>query len=68
MADSKASEVFTKMLEKNNKNINNTNKQTLGSALGSSTARTLPFRKMGLKERYESLLTTSCGHHEIETQ
>ena len=26
MTDSKASEVFTKMLEKNNKNINNTNK------------------------------------------
>merc|ERR1712168_1510779 len=65
MADSKASEVFTKMLEKNKKN---TNKQTLGSTLGSSTAGNLPFRKMGLKERYESLLTTSCGHHEIETQ
>merc|ERR1711970_19845 len=31
---SKASEMFTKMLEKNNKNINNTNKQTLGSKLG----------------------------------
>merc|ERR1712126_42857 len=43
MADSKASEVFTKMLEKNNKNINNTNKQTLGSTLGSSTAGNLPF-------------------------
>merc|ERR1712168_727062 len=41
IADSKASEVFTKMLEKNN--INNTNKQTLGSALGSSTAGNLPF-------------------------
>merc|ERR1719248_565352 len=37
------SEVFTKMLEKNNKNINNTNKQTLGSTLGSSTAGNLPF-------------------------
>merc|ERR1712126_613757 len=43
MADSKASEVFTKMLEKNNKNINNTNKQTLGSTLGSSAAGNLPF-------------------------
>merc|ERR1712235_27487 len=43
IADSKASEVFTKMLEKNNKNINNTNKQTLGSTLGSSTAGNLPF-------------------------
>merc|ERR1712190_462636 len=29
--NTKASEMFTKMLEKNNKNINNTNKQTLGS-------------------------------------
>lgn len=63
MADSKASEVFTKMLEKNNKNINNTNKQTLGSTLGSSTAGNLPFRKMGLKERLKWLLTTSCDHH-----
>ena len=63
MADSKASEVFTKMLEKNNKNINNTNKQTLGSTLGSSTAGNLPFRKMGLKERLKSLLTTSCDNH-----
>ena len=47
MTDSKASEVFTKMLEKNNKNINNTNKQTLGSALGGYTAGNQPFRKMG---------------------
>merc|ERR1711970_1382007 len=34
---SKASEMFTKMLEKNNKNINNTNKQTLGSSLGNNS-------------------------------
>merc|ERR1719309_437828 len=32
--NTKASEMFTKMLEKNNKNINNTNKQTLGSTPG----------------------------------
>merc|ERR1712137_923205 len=44
MTDSKASEVFTKMLEKNNKNINNTNKQTLGSTLGGNTAGNQPFR------------------------
>merc|ERR1712212_758301 len=36
--ESKASEMFTKMLEKNNKNINNTNKQqTLGSSLGNNS-------------------------------
>ena len=45
MTDSKASEVFTKMLEKNNKNINNTNKQTLGSTLGGNTAGNQPFWK-----------------------
>merc|ERR1712190_483724 len=32
--NTKASEMFTKMLEKNNKNINNTNKQTLGNTPG----------------------------------
>ena len=45
ITDSKASEIFAKMLEKNNKNINNTNKQTLGSTLGGNTAQ--PIRKMG---------------------
>ena len=48
VTDSKASEIFAKMLEKNNKNINNTNKQTLGNALGANTAGNLPTRKLVL--------------------
>ena len=48
VTDSKASEIFAKMLEKNNKNINNTNKQTLGNALGGNTAGNLPTRELVL--------------------